>query len=162
MNDIPAFDPVSEFRTTRRIEFADTDMGGIVHFARYLVFMETAEHEFLRTLGTAAVATTEGRTIGWPRVEASCQYLSPAHYGDELDIHLRVTRKGMSSLTYAITFSCDARLVARGRMSSVCCILRDGEGLESIPMPEALAQRLAVSPTGGEHGSGERGSAGSD
>jgi len=137
--------PVSEFRTTRRVEFADADMGGIVHFARYLVFMETAEHEFLRSLGSDAFATRDGRTIGWPRVEVSCQYLSPAHYGDVLDIHLRIARKGRSSLTYAMTISTDSRLVARGRMSSVCCIMNDGEGLESISMPESLSDRIETS-----------------
>lgn len=138
-------EPVSEFRTTRRVEFADADMGGIVHFARYLVFMETAEHEFLRSLGSDAFATRDGRTIGWPRVEVSCQYLSPAHYGDVLDIHLRIARKGRSSLTYAITISTDSRQVARGRMSSVCCIMNDGEGLESISMPESLSHRIEAS-----------------
>ncbi len=143
-------EPVSEFRTTRRVEFADADMGGIVHFARYLVFMETAEHEFLRSLGSDAFATRDGRTIGWPRVEVSCQYLSPAHYGDVLDIHLRIARKGRTSLTYAITISTDSRLVARGRMSSVCCIMNDGEGLESISMPESLSHRIETS-TSQEH-----------
>ena len=149
MSDHRDPEPVTEFRTTRRVEFADSDMGGIVHFARYLVFMETAEHEFLRSLETDAFATREGQTVGWPRVEVSCQYLSPAHYGDVLEIHLRIARKGTSSLTYAITISTDDRLVARGRMSSVCCILRDGEGIEPIPMPEALARRLAPSSTDG-------------
>ena len=143
-------EPVSEFRTTRRVEFADADMGGIVHFARYLVFMETAEHEFLRSLGSDAFATRDGRTIGWPRVEVSCQYLSPAHYGDVLDIHLRIARKGRSALTYTITISTDSRLVARGRMSSVCCIMNDGEGLESISMPESLSHRIETS-TSQEH-----------
>lgn len=138
-------EPVTDFRTTRRVEFADADMGGIVHFARYLVFMETAEHEFLRSLGSKAFSTSDGKTIGWPRVEVSCQYLSPAHYGDELEIHLRIARKGSSSLTYAITISTAGRLVARGRMSSVCCLMGEAEGLESILMPEALSRRIAAS-----------------
>ena len=145
MSDRQHAGSVSEFRTTRRVEFADADMGGIVHFARYLIFMETAEHEFLRSLGTDAFTSSEGRSIGWPRVEVSCQYLSPAHYGDLLEIHLRIARKGERSLTYAVTISTDGRLVARGRMSSVCCIMRPGGALEPIPMPESLAMRLADS-----------------
>src|SRR5213078_989612 len=39
------------FRTTRRVEFADTDMAGIVHFANFFRYMESAEHEFLRSHG---------------------------------------------------------------------------------------------------------------
>ena len=37
----------TEYRTKRKIEFADTDMAGIVHFTRFFVFMETAEHELV-------------------------------------------------------------------------------------------------------------------
>jgi len=40
-----------EHTVRRRIEWADTDMAGIVHFARFLVFMETAEHRFREALG---------------------------------------------------------------------------------------------------------------
>ena len=58
---------MNELRTTRKIEFADTDMEGIVHFARFLVFMETAEHEFLRALGAEVHMTVEKQDIGWPR-----------------------------------------------------------------------------------------------
>ena len=36
------------FRTTRRVEFGDTDMAGMVHFANFFRFMEAAEVEFLR------------------------------------------------------------------------------------------------------------------
>ncbi len=83
VTESPTSAPVTEFRTRRRVEFADTDTGGIVHFARFLVFMETAEHEFLQSLGFEAFSTRDGTTLGWPRVEVSCQYLSPAHYGDD-------------------------------------------------------------------------------
>ena len=48
------------FRTTRRIEFADTDMAGIVHFANFFRFMEAAEVEFLRARGVSVALTWEG------------------------------------------------------------------------------------------------------
>ena len=63
---------ISEFRTRRRIEFADTDLAGLVHFARFFVFMETAEHELLRALGGEVHRRWQGHDIGWPRVAASC------------------------------------------------------------------------------------------
>ena len=40
-----------EFRCRQRVEFADTDMAGIVHFSNFFRYMERAEHEFLRSLG---------------------------------------------------------------------------------------------------------------
>ena len=43
--------PVSTFITHRRVEFSDTDMAGIVHFANFYRYMEQAEHDFFRSLG---------------------------------------------------------------------------------------------------------------
>ena len=36
------------FRVTRRVEFHETDMAGIVHFSNFFRYMEFAEVEFLR------------------------------------------------------------------------------------------------------------------
>jgi YbgC/YbaW family acyl-CoA thioester hydrolase len=131
---------VREFKTRRKIEFADTDLGGIVHFSRYLVFMETAEHEFLDALGTCVHTVEDGETIGWPRVKVCCEYKSPARYGDTLDITVRVLRKGRSSLTYEIRFEVDGRKIARGEATSVRCKL--GSEMTSVPIPEDLAAKI--------------------
>ena len=60
---------ISEFHTKRKIEFSDTDLAGIVHFARFFVFMETAEHEFLNSLGTSVSTKIDGNEIGWPNAK---------------------------------------------------------------------------------------------
>ena len=137
---------MKEHHARRKVEFADTDMGGIVHFSRFFVFMETAEHEFLRALGAEVHMTLEDQDIGWPRVEASCQYLSPARLSDVLEIHVRVIRKGNKSMTYGFTFSCQDNIVARGRMSSVCCTMDAVKGLRAIPIPASIADRIAEPP----------------
>ncbi|MFQ5676359.1 MAG: acyl-CoA thioesterase, partial [bacterium] len=112
----------SEFKTKRRIEFADTDLAGICHFARFFVFMETAEHEFLNSLGTSVSMDLDGNKIGWPRLSASCEYLNPLKFEDEFTIHLMVVRKGTKSMTYRFLFTKGDVLIARGQMSSACCI----------------------------------------
>ena len=131
-----------QFTTRRRIEFADTDMGGIVHFARFLIFMETAEHEFLGAIGTSVDTEPNGKRIGWPRVSVSCDYKRPARYGDELEIALRVVRKGASSMTYGFTFNAGGGEIATGRMTSVCCEMDGPDGVRSIPIPAELAARI--------------------
>ena len=134
--------PIAELRTRRKVEFADTDMGGIVHFSRFFVFMESAEHELLEAAGTAVHFEHEGELLGWPRRSASCDFRSPARLGDVLDIHVRVERKGASSMTYGFTFTCGERLVARGRLASVCCVLGGGHP-RAVPIPAFLAAELA-------------------
>ena len=135
--------PLSSFTSRRQIEFADTDMGGIVHFARFFVFLETAEHEFLQAVGTTVHHKRDGDEIGWPRVSASLEYISPARLGDELTIELLVARKGAKSMTYDFAVRVGERPVATGRMSSVCCVLNDPAGIRAIPIPADIADRIA-------------------
>ncbi len=144
--------PTSQFHTQRRIEFADTDMAGIVHFARFFVFMETTEHEFLRSLGREVhFEDEEGRHIGWPRVKATCEYFSPVRFGEILDIRLEVRRKGRSSMTYRFHFRCGERRIAGGEVTSICCALPtplpDGEAkLSAVPIPAVLADAIEEAP----------------
>lgn len=136
----------TEYRTRRKIEFADTDMAGIVHFTRFFVFMETAEHEFLRSLGTSVATEWDGNKIGWPRLAVSCQYLNPLRFEDEVDIHLWVSRKGTKSLTYQFHFTLQGEDIARGEVTTVCCITNPGEKLRAIPIPNFIADQICCTP----------------
>jgi acyl-CoA thioesterase FadM len=109
-----------EQRIRRKVEYADTDMSGIVHFSRFLVFLENAEHAFLQAVGPGVQwRDAEGRELGWPRVAVSCEYLSPARFGDEL---------------------------AKGKMTCACCVLNDPSGIKAIPIPDEIAARIEVAP----------------
>jgi len=142
MNPIAA-EPISEFTATRRVEFADTDMAGIVHFARFFVYMEWAEHAMLRKiLGSEAHFEYEGMEIGWPRGKATCTFASPARLGDELDIRVLIRRKGRRSLTYGFEISCGERRVAEGEIVAICCRM-DEKPMRSVDIPPPLADRLA-------------------
>lgn len=132
----------SEFHTKRRIEFSDVDLAGFVHFSRFFVFMETAEHEFLRSLGTSVHMIVDGKEIGWPRLSASCHYLNPVRFEDLLDIHLVVGRKGKKSMTYKFTFTRNDQVVAKGEISSACCLVDPVEGFRSIPIPQEIADQI--------------------
>src|ERR1700740_1481407 len=92
------------FRTPRRIEFADTDMAGIVHFSNFFRFMEAAEVEFLRSRGLSVALNWEGRKIGFPRGSASCDYMRPARFEDVLEVAVSIERVGSKSVTYGFEF----------------------------------------------------------
>src|SRR5437868_8940905 len=131
------------FQTQRRIEFGDTDMAGIVHFANFFRFMEAAEQEFLRSLGLSVSLKWEGQPIGFPRVSASCDFQRPARFEDVLDIAVRVRNLGRKSVTYSFDFSKNGQPVARGQVSTVCCRVFGEHELESIEIPADIRQRLA-------------------
>ena len=130
------------FRTQRRVEFGDTDMAGIAHFANFFRYMEAAETDFWHSLGMS-VAWAEGdQRFGLPRVSAGCDYVSPARFEDVLDIDVTVEKVGTKSFTLAFGFSCRGRDVARGRISCVYCEkLPDGR-MESREIPEGVREKL--------------------
>lgn len=130
------------FRTTRRIEFGDTDMAGIVHFANFFRFMEAAECEFLRSRGLSVVLVWEEQAIAFPRVSASCDYLKPARFEDLLDVAVSIERLGTKSVAYGFEFSRNGESIARGNVTSVCCLARDDAVLKAIEIPASYRARL--------------------
>lgn len=134
---------MSEYVYQRRIDYSDTDMGGIVHFSKFFVFMETAEHEFLRARGTSVDHIVDGVRVSWPRVSASCEYKSPARFGEVIDVHVRIVRRGVKSMTYGFEFRRGEALLAEGRSTAVCCVMHeDGRGPEPIEIPEWFSEAL--------------------
>lgn len=135
------------FTITHRVEFADTDMAGIMHFSNYYRWMERVEHEFFRSLGLCIMQKQEdGSVIGWPRVSASCSFNAPAYYEDMLDIQLTVTRKGVKSLTMKFEFQRDGTRIAHGQMKTVCCLFRHGEQMKSIAIPDFISKKIGEQP----------------
>jgi acyl-CoA thioester hydrolase len=131
------------FRVSRRVDFADTDMAGIIHFSNYFRYMEFAEVAFLRSRGLSVSMTWGEEKLGFPRVSATCDFLHPVRFDDVVDIEVRVERVGRKSVTYAFAFTHQGKPVAKGRISAVCCRMRPGiHELESIDIPADIRARL--------------------
>jgi acyl-CoA thioester hydrolase len=133
------------FRTTRRVEFADTDMAGIAHFSNFFRFMESAEVDLLHSLGLSVKLEWEGQQLGFPRVSAACDFLRPVTFEDVLEVLVTVERVGRKSVSYAFEFLEEGEPVARGRVTSVCCRVLPDRSLESVELPATLRQRLEES-----------------
>ena len=138
------------FQITRRVEFADTDMAGIMHFSNFFRFMETAETAFMRSLGLSVVLSNCGLDFCLPRVHAECDYLSPLRFEDEVLVELWVEKKGSRTLTYRFGFfkvAGQARTeVARGRLIAVCAQRQPDGTMKAVPLPSAFADQLEQAP----------------
>ena len=61
---MPETEPMSQvFKTSRRVQFRDTDAAGIVHFSVFFTYMEQAEHEFLLSVGLGVISEQDGQKI---------------------------------------------------------------------------------------------------
>ena len=133
----------ASLKTRRRVEFRDTDAAGIVHFSAFFFWMESAEHELLRSVGLHVIdRQADGSEYSWPRVSVSCDYRSAIRFGDELDIAVHVAELGRSSVTYRFFFEHDGRAVAEGRVVAVRCLVRPGGRLEAVAIPEDVVARF--------------------
>jgi acyl-CoA thioester hydrolase len=131
------------FKTTRRVQFADTDMAGIVHFSTFFNYFEEAEHEMFRACGTSIMQRQpDGSIVGWPRVAASCSFETPARYDDVLEIRLAEMKVGTKSLTQLWEVWRGATRLCRGELKTVCCAFQPGEPMTSIEIPTELREQL--------------------
>ncbi len=136
------------YRTQRRVEFSDTDMAGIVHFANFFIWMEHVEQEFLRSLGLSVSLNWEGEHIGFPRVSAGCDYLSPVTFQDVMDIELSIARIGTKSISYEFAFSKEGRPVAKATLSTCCVGKATGRQITGIPIPATFRAKLEAAMSG--------------
>jgi len=134
---------MTPFTTTRRVEFGDTDMAGIMHFANFFRFMEVAETDFLIARGLSVSWRDAGGKFGFPRVSAACDYQKPAKFADVLTIAVQVEKLGRKSVSYRFDFT-NARgeLLATGRITAVFCRTTEPDKLESAEIPPEIRAKL--------------------
>jgi YbgC/YbaW family acyl-CoA thioester hydrolase len=139
-----------EFQFSRRVEFSDTDMAGIMHFSNFFRFMEAAETAFMRSIGLSVVLSTCGLDVCLPRVHAECDYQLPLRFEDEVLVHLLVERKGTRTLTYQFRFrklNADPPTeIARGKLIVVCAARQSDGTMKAVALPKAFADKLQEAP----------------
>jgi acyl-CoA thioester hydrolase len=126
----------SVYRHRLAVRFRDCDAMGHVNHAVYFTYLEQCRLTFWREITGSPSPHT--RVI---IARAECDYRAPAHFGDELDIALRVGAIGSSSftLTYEMNHAATGKLVAIG---STVMVSYDYQAGKSVPLPAATRELL--------------------
>ena len=132
--------PVSEYRFTRRVQFYETDVAGIVHFSWFFRYMEEAEHALWREAGLSIHPPDSD--IGWPRIASSFEFYRPLRFEDEFDVHLRVAEMTKKTIRYECTLTKNAEKIASGTMTIAC--VRKRPTMQGIEIPKEIADRIRV------------------
>jgi acyl-CoA thioester hydrolase len=127
------------FHYHRLVQFAETDLAGIVHFSWYLRYMEEAEHALWR----AADLSIVGNDLHWPRVTAYAEYKRPLRFEDEIDVKVRAGF-GRSRIEYGFEILRRSELAAIGAMTSVCARSEGNGLLKTIAIPADVRARLTT------------------
>jgi acyl-CoA thioester hydrolase len=137
---------------TERVQFADTDMAGIVHFSNFFRYMERVEHDFFRLLelsireDPAKIPAEE--CVGWPRVHASCDYKAPLFFEEQFTMELIVEEIRSKTVRYLIRFwKLTGELCAEGRIIAAC-VRRDADTgkMKAVEIPARCLAKIAVAP----------------
>jgi YbgC/YbaW family acyl-CoA thioester hydrolase len=140
-----------EHTSTRRVEFSETDMAGLVHFSNFFKYMETAERDFFEAAGVDLINTEPGELVGWPRARAECKFTAPLRFGDTIDIHLAVKAVKDRSIDYQFRIfrkNADGSRTqtAKAHLTTILTKLVENGELQSVEIPESVRARITVAP----------------
>ena len=142
----------SEFSITRTVEFAETDMAGIMHFANFFYWMESCEAAFYRSLALPLISFVPGNVVGWPRVAVSCEYKSPLRFNDIVQVKLLIKEVRNKAVIFVFQFRklSDGKplpeIVAQGEIAAVCVTAGADGAMAAQPIPAEVRARLEVAP----------------
>ena len=144
-------DMIYEHTSTRKVEFSETDMAGLVHFSNFFRYMETAERDFFEAAGLDLIRTVPGELVGWPRARAECKFIAPLRFGDLVEIHLAVKAIKDRSIDYQFRIFCrkddGSRIqVAKAHITTVLAKLTDNSDMQSQEIPAYVRERITEAP----------------
>ena len=89
--------PPFKYSALTRVGFSDTDAQGIVYYGRYLPYFDSARVEYHRHLD---MLDTSPREHEFVMRASTIEYLAPARFDDLIEVFIRVSRIGRTSVTY--------------------------------------------------------------
>ena len=133
-----------------RIRIIDTDTSGRIHYTCMFRYFESAEIEFMRSLGILYTL----RDYGFPRVHVECDYLLSLIHDDVIRIEVCLTQLGRSSARLEFRARKGGQLAATGAVVIVCM---DRKTERAMPIPDELRAKLAPTLQDGGPGEGHGG-----
>jgi len=97
--------PESHTSETRfRVRYAETDQMGVVYYANYLVWMEMGRTDYCKSVGFD-YRDMEQDGARMAVAEATCRYMYPARYDDEIVVTTCVERLSRRLITFSYVIS---------------------------------------------------------
>ena len=109
-----------------RVRYAETDRMDVVYHSNYLVWFETARILMLDEIGMP-YCEIEARGLFLPVLTVSAEYISPARFDDQLEIHLFMKKKPRARMHFNYEVCRRNELLATGH-SSHGFMDRNGKG----------------------------------
>ena len=89
--------PPFKYASFTRVGFSDTDAQGIVYYGRYLPYFDSARVEYHRHLDMLDADSRDQELVMRAN---TIEYHAPARFDDLIEVFVRVSRIGRTSITY--------------------------------------------------------------
>jgi acyl-CoA thioester hydrolase len=130
--------PPFKYASFTRVGFSDTDAQGIVYYGRYLPYFDSARVEYHRHLDMLAT----GRNAHEFVMRANTiEYHAPARFDDLLEVFIRVSKIGRTSIAY----DCAAYRVEDDVLMATAqqtLVLVDLDARRPCPIPDSYRQTI--------------------
>jgi acyl-CoA thioester hydrolase len=130
--------PPFRYAAYTRVAFSDTDAQGVVYYGRYLPYFDLARTEYHRHHGQSR---PDLGGLEFVMRASSVEYLAPATFDDLLEVFIRISRIGRSSVhyEYAALRVDDDLLMVTARQTLV---LIDPAARRPVAIPDSLRQTI--------------------
>jgi acyl-CoA thioester hydrolase len=130
--------PPFKYSALTRVGFSDTDAQGIVYYGRYLPYFDTARVEYHRHLGMLPTGPEEQEFVMRAN---TIEYLAPARFDDLIEVFIRLSRIGRTSVTYeCAAYRVDDDLLMVTAHQTL--VLVDLDERKACPIPDWFKERI--------------------
>jgi acyl-CoA thioester hydrolase len=130
--------PPFKYSALTRVGFSDTDAQGIVYYGRYLPYFDLARVEYHRHLDMLKMDTGDHEFV---MRACAIEYLAPARFDDLLEVFIRLSRIGRTSVTYeCAAYRVDDDLLMVTAQETL--VLVDLEERRSAPIPDGFREQI--------------------
>lgn len=122
------------------MQFAETDLAGMVHFSNFFRYMEEAEHALWRAAGMR-IDSVESE-LKWPRVSAAFDFKRPLRFEDEFEVLVGIAAVTTRSIQYNHTILRGDITIGVGTVTAACVQLGADHVLRAVEIPADVLSRL--------------------
>lgn len=122
-----------------RVRYAETDAQQVAHHSAYVVWLEEARIEALRSIGRS-YRSLEADGVLMPVIEVQVRYKRALRFDDHPELVTTVVPEGRTRLRFETVITNEGQACAE---ASVTVAVVNGDG-RPIRMPEALAAAIAA------------------
>jgi acyl-CoA thioesterase FadM len=135
------------------VQFAETDLAGMVHFANFFRYMEEAEHALWRaagmTIDSPSLAPAGSGAAGsphphlkWPRVAAAFDFKRPLRFEDEFEVLVGIGAVTTRTIQYNHAVRRGDITIGVGTVTAACVQLGPDHILKAVEIPPDIITRL--------------------